>query len=44
MTRDALDDLIATSKALDPAVVAAMKKLEATVNLMNQSAPSVHQI
>jgi integrase len=31
-------------KAFDPAVVAAMKKLEATVDLVNQSAPRVHQI
>ncbi len=31
-------------KAFDPAVIAAMKKLEATVDLMNQSAPRVHQI
>jgi len=28
-------------KAFDPAVVAAMKKLEATVDLMNQSAPNL---
>jgi len=31
-------------KAFDPAVMAAMKKLEATVDLVNQSAPRVHQI
>ena len=31
-------------KAFDPAVVAAMKNLEATVDLVNQSAPRVHQI
>jgi integrase len=31
-------------KAFDLAVVAAMKKLEATVDLVNQSAPRVHQI
>jgi integrase len=31
-------------KAFDPAVVAAMKKLEATVDLVNQSAARVHQI
>ena len=33
-----------TIKAFDPAVMAAMKKLEATVDLVNQSAPRVHQI
>jgi integrase len=31
-------------KTFDPALVAAMKKLEATVDLVNQSAPRVHQI
>jgi integrase len=31
-------------KVFDPAVVAAMKKLEASVDLENQSAPRVHQI
>jgi len=31
-------------KAFDSAVMAAMKKLEATVDLVNQSAPRVHQI
>ena len=31
-------------KAFDPAVMAAMKELEATVDLVNQSAPRVHQI
>jgi hypothetical protein len=31
-------------KAFDPAVVAAMKKLEATLDAMSQSAPIVHQI
>jgi len=31
-------------KAINRAVVAAMKKLEATVDLVNQSAPRVHQI
>jgi integrase len=31
-------------KAFDPAVLAAMKKLEATLDAMNQSAPIVHQI
>ena len=31
-------------KAFDPAVVAVMKKLEATVDLVNQSALRVHQI
>ena len=31
-------------KAFDPAVMAAMKKLEATVDLVNQSAPRVQQI
>jgi len=31
-------------KAFDPAVVATMKKPEATVDLVNQSAPRVHQI
>jgi hypothetical protein len=30
-------------KAFDPAVMAAMKKLEATVDLVNQSALRVHQ-
>jgi integrase len=30
-------------KAFDPAVLAAMKKLEATLDAMNQSAPIVHQ-
>jgi len=31
-------------KTFDPALVAAMKKLEATVDLVNQSAPRVHRI
>ncbi len=31
-------------KAFDPAVVAAMKKLEATLDALGQSAPSVHQM
>ena len=31
-------------KTFDPALVAAMKKLEATVDLGNQSAPRAHQI
>ena len=31
-------------KTFDPALVSAMKKLEATVDLVNQSAPRVHQI
>jgi hypothetical protein len=31
-------------KTFDPALVPAMKKLEATVGLVNQSAPRVHQI
>src|SRR5262249_45214618 len=31
-------------KTFDPALVAAMKKLEATVDLVNQSAPGVHRI
>ena len=30
-------------KAFDPAVLAALKKLEATLDAMNQSAPIVHQ-
>jgi integrase len=31
-------------KAFDPAVMAAMKKLESSIDLVNQSAPKVHQI
>jgi integrase len=31
-------------KAFDPAVLASMKKLEATLDAMSQSAPIVHQI
>lgn len=31
-------------KAFDPAVLAAMKRLEATLDVMNQSAPGVHRI
>ena len=31
-------------KAFDPAVVAAMKKLEATLDVLGQSAPRVHQM
>ena len=31
-------------KTFDPALVAAMKKLEAAVDLVNQIAPRVHQI
>lgn len=31
-------------KAFDPAVVAAMKKLEATLDVLSQSAPAVHQM
>ena len=31
-------------KATDPAVLASMKKLEATLDAMSQSAPIVHQI
>jgi integrase len=31
-------------KAFDPAVLAAMKKLETTLDVLNQGAPIVHQI
>ncbi len=31
-------------KAFDPAVLAAMKKLETTLDALNQSAPVVHQM
>ena len=31
-------------KAFDPAVLAAMKRLEATLDVMSQSAPGVHRI
>jgi integrase len=31
-------------KAFDPAVVAAMKKLEATLDVLGHSAPTVHQM
>jgi hypothetical protein len=31
-------------KAFDPAVLAAMKKLETTLDVLSQSAPIVHQI
>jgi hypothetical protein len=31
-------------KAFDPAVAAAMKKLETTLDVLDQSAPTVHQI